>query len=110
MTNVHAYRHMRPKQPGSRPKQPGLRLGWLGLRPGLGPGWMAQRGVRMDGQKISPFCRTSSHIGAAALLPKGRSRAIKRSRAREPLAILCLWATGFLSIFISRLVMRFEWN
>ena len=52
--------------------------GWLGLRPGwlgLRPGWMAQRGGRTDGRtygrtyvrKISPFYRTSSPIGAAAL-------------------------------------------
>merc|ERR1712055_910981 len=57
----------------------GLRPGWLGLRPGwrgLRPGWMAQRGgrtyvrtyERTDERKISPFYRTSSPIGAAALL------------------------------------------
>ena len=34
-----------------------------------------------DIRKISSFYRTSSRIGAAALLPKGRSRPIKRSRA-----------------------------
>ena len=40
---------------------------------------------RTDGRKISPFYRTSSPIGAAALLPKGRSTPIKRSRARVSL-------------------------
>ena len=39
--------------------------------------------VRMDVGKISPFFRTLSLIGAAAMLPKGSSRPIK-SRAREP--------------------------
>ena len=67
-------------QPGLRPGWLGLRTGWLGLRPGwlgLSPGWMAQGGctdkrtdVQMYGctnvQKISPFYRTSSPIGAAA--------------------------------------------
>ena len=43
---------------GSGPDRPG----WLGLR----PGWMAQRGGT-DRQKISPFYRASSTIGAAAL-------------------------------------------
>ena len=41
---------------------------------------------RTDGQmyvgKISSFYRTLSPIGAADLLPKGRSRPIKKSRAR----------------------------
>merc|ERR1712168_1711118 len=61
---------------GPRPGWQGLRPGWLGLRPGwlgLRPGWMAQRGERTDGQtdrqKISPFYRTSSPNGAAALPP-----------------------------------------
>ena len=66
---------LRPSQPGLRPSQPasqvsGFRDGWLGLR----PGWMAQRGGmdgRTDeltnGRKISPFYRTLSPIGAAAL-------------------------------------------
>ena len=53
-------------QPGLRPSQPGLVRTYVG--------------------KISPFYRTSSPIGAAALLPKGSSRPIK-SRAREPLTI-----------------------
>ena len=59
---------------------------------GFRPGWLAQRGEWTDLHlylhtstgKISPFYRT---IRAAALLPKGRSRSIKRSRAREPLTI-----------------------
>ena len=38
----------------------------------------------MDIGNISPFYRTSSPIEAAALLPKGISRPIKSSRAREP--------------------------
>ena len=38
----------------------------------------------MDIGKITPFYRTLSPIEAAALLPKGRSRPIKSSRAREP--------------------------
>ena len=79
---------LRPSPPVLRPSQPGLRPGWLGLR----LGWMAQRGgqtnVRTYGRtyKISPFYRTLSPIGVAALLPKGSSRPIK-SRAREPLTI-----------------------
>ena len=48
-----------------------------------------------DRQKISLFYRTSSPIRAAALLPKGRSRPIERSRAWEPLTIWCLWAGLF---------------
>ena len=61
--------------------------------------------------KISPFYRTSSPIGAAALLPKGRSRPIKRSRATgfslldikaaklEHHRLLVLnWGTAILSI------------
>ena len=92
---------LRPSQLGLRPSQPGLRLRQP-ARPeasALWPGWMAQRGERTDGRtdvgKISPFHRTLSPIGAAALLPKGSSRPTKRSRAREPLTILCLWATVF---------------
>ena len=60
----------------------GFRLGWLGLR----LGWMAQRGERTDGhtnkrtnertdeRKISPFYRTSSPIGAAALPPPMKTK------------------------------------
>ena len=104
---------LRPSQQGLRPSQPGLRLSQSGLRssqPGLRPSQLGLRlrqparpeaqtasqtsGFRpgwlgLDGRtfvstyvgKISPFYRT---IRAAALLPKGRSRSIKRSRAREP--------------------------
>ena len=43
--------------------------------------------VRTNKQIISPFYRTWSPIGATALLPKGSSRLIKRSRARELLTI-----------------------
>ena len=42
-----------------------------------------QTDEQRDGRKISPFYRTLSPIGAAALLPEGESRPIKRSRARE---------------------------
>ena len=56
----------------------GPEAGWLGLR----PGWLAQRGERMDGRtyeqtdkrKISPFYRTSSPIGAAALPPPMKTK------------------------------------
>ena len=59
---------------GSGPDRPG----WLGLR----SGWMAQRGERTDvrtngwtdGRKISPFYRTSSPIGAAALPPPMKTK------------------------------------
>ena len=71
-------------QPGLRPSQPGLRLRQP-ARPqasGTRPGWMAQRGIgRTDVVKISTFYRTSSPIGATALLPKGRPRPITRNRA-----------------------------
>ena len=80
---------LRPSQPSLKPETwlagcLGLRPGWLGLRPGwlglrsgwlgLRPGWLAQRGggrtngrtyKRTNGQKISPFYRTLSPIGAA---------------------------------------------
>ena len=55
----------------------GLRLGWLGLRLGwlgLRPGWMAQRGERTDKRKISPFYRTLSPIGTAALPPPMKTK------------------------------------
>ena len=66
---------------GLRPDWLGLRPGWLGLR----PGWMAQRGgtdgrtdgrsdQRTYGRKISPFYRTSSPIGAAALPPPMKTK------------------------------------
>ena len=61
-------------------------------RPQAQPARPQAQQARMDGRtdgctyKISPFYRTSSPIGAAALLPKGSSRPIK-SRAREPLTI-----------------------
>ena len=42
------------------------------------PDWMAQRGertdIRTDGRKISPFYRTSSSIGAAALPPPMKTK------------------------------------
>ena len=58
----------------------GLGPGWPGLRPGLASGlawpqaWFGpERGLMdkqtnkwTDGRKISPFCKTSSPIGAAA--------------------------------------------
>ena len=65
------------------------------VRPSVPPsGPFSQTDGRTDGRtdrrtyvrKISPFYRTLSPIGAAALLPKGSSRPIK-SRAREPLTI-----------------------
>ena len=62
-----------------RPQASGFGPGWQGLR----PGWMAQKGEPMGGRTY----RTSSPIGAAALLLKGRSRPIKRGRARELLTI-----------------------
>ena len=73
----HGWLGLRPGWLGLRPGWLGLRPGWLGLRPGwlgLRPGWMAQRGGQTNGrmngrtdvQKISPFYRTSSPIGAAA--------------------------------------------
>ena len=61
-------------------------------RPEAQPARPQAQQARMDGRtdgctyKISPFYRTSSPIGAAALLPNGSSRQIK-SRAREPLTI-----------------------
>ena len=81
---------LRPSQPGLRPSQPclkpeawlagwlGLISGWLGLSYGSlagwasgpagwprgGDGWMNKQ---TDEQKISPFYRTLSPIGAAAL-------------------------------------------
>ena len=76
---------LRPGWLGLRPSWLGLRPGWLGLRPGwlgLRPGWMAQRGgrtyvrtyERTDERKISPFYRTSSPIGAAALPPPMKTK------------------------------------
>ena len=78
---------LRPREPGLRPREPGLRT----RQPGLWPRQLARRQAssladwasglagrlrghkRMDGQanirKISPFYRTLSPIGAAALLP-----------------------------------------
>ena len=47
--------------------------GWLGLR----PGWMVRGGCtdkRTDVRKISPFYRTSSPIGAAALPPHMKTK------------------------------------
>ena len=90
---------LRPGWLALRPAWLAMRPAWLALRPdwlGLRPAWLAfgpSRGERTDGwidvrtyvRKISPFYRTSSPIGAAALLPKGRSTPIKRSRARVSL-------------------------
>ena len=78
-----------PFPPLGHPPRPWLRAGWMGLR----PGWMAQRGGmdgwtdsqtnrwkdgRMNGQtdkrKISPFYRTLSPIGAAALPPPMKTK------------------------------------
>ena len=83
-------------QPGLRPSKPGLKpeawlTGCLGLRPGwlgLRSGWLAQRGdERMNVQKISPFYRTSSPIGAAAQkltqLQRRRRRGRRRRRTRS---------------------------
>ena len=76
-------------QPGLKPSQPGLRPSQPDLRPSQ-PGWPRMGNGRMDGRtylgKISPFYKTLSPIGAAALLPKGISSPIK-SRARELLII-----------------------
>ena len=64
------------------------------VRPSVPPsGPFSQTDGRTDGRtdrrtyvrKISPFYRTLSPIGAAALLPQGRSTPIKRSRARVSL-------------------------
>ena len=96
---------LRPSQPGLRPSQPSLKpetwlAGWLGLRAGwLGSGlagwakdwlagpqaWLAGPQALLDGpeggtdertNKISPFYRTSSPIGAAA--QKGTSADVPR--------------------------------
>ena len=96
---------LRQSQPGLRPSQPGLRpsqpasqpqasglAGWAsglaGWASGLA-GWPRGGNGRTDRRtyvrKISPFYRTLSPIGAAALLPQGRSTPIKRSRARVSL-------------------------
>ena len=40
-----------------------------------------------DGGNFSPFYRIFSPMGAAALLPRGRSSPIRRGRARELLTI-----------------------
>ena len=54
--------------------------GWLGLRPGwlgLRPSWMVQRGETNEWtnkQKISPFYRTLTPIGAAALPPPMKTK------------------------------------
>ena len=84
----------RPSQPGPRPSQPGLRPSQPDLRPsqpasqdsgfrhgglGLRPGWMSQRGDgradgRTDERKISPFYRTLSPIGDAALPPPMKTK------------------------------------
>jgi len=65
----------------------------LGLRPcrlGPRPGWMAQRGKQIDRQtnrrKIVTFYRTLSLIGAAALLPRKKTKTISfkdKSRAGQ---------------------------
>ena len=66
-------------QPGPWPSQPGLKPeAWLVV-------WLDSPEGGTDGRtdvEISLFYRTLSPIKAAALLPKRRSRPIKRSRAR----------------------------
>ena len=52
----------------------------------------------MDGRNFSPFYRTSSPTGAAALLLIWLWSTNSVSRARVPLTIWCLWATGSLLI------------
>ena len=54
--------------------------------------------------------RTLSPIGAAALFLKGISRPIQRSRAREPLTILRLWATGLTLIATASEMTCLPWG
>ena len=82
----------------SYPSQPGLRLRQLARSQASEGGTDVRMYGRTDGRmyvgKISSFYRTLSPIGATDLLPKGRSRPIKKSRARVLLTTWCLWATG----------------
>ena len=55
---------------------------------------------QMDVENFSPFYRTSSPIGAAAMLPEGGSRPINKSRARELLTI-CYFLGNSLSSYSS---------
>ena len=75
------YIHLptRPLPPLSHPARPGAQPAWTRAQPARPRGG----NVQMYVGKISPFSRTSSPIGATALLPKGRFRPIKRSRVRE---------------------------
>ena len=72
----HALEPLRPGWLALRPAWLGLRLAWLALGPSRGgngqtdgrmDGWM-------DGRKISPFYRTLSPIGAAALPPPMKTK------------------------------------
>ena len=55
---------LRPSQPGLNPSQPGLRPSQLSLKPEGGTN--GRTDGRTNKQKISPFYRTLSPIGAAA--------------------------------------------
>ena len=59
-------------QPGLRPSQPGLRPSQLSLKPEGGTN--GRTDGRTNKQKISPFYRTLSPIGAAALPPPMKTK------------------------------------
>ena len=65
---------LRPSQPGLSPSQPGLRPSQLSLKPEGGTD--GHTDGRTNKQKISPFYRTLSPIGAAALLPAMETKKI----------------------------------
>ena len=63
---------LRPSQPGLNPSQPGLRPSQLSLKPEGGTN--GRTDGRTNKQKISPFYRTLSPIGAAALPPPMKTK------------------------------------
>ena len=63
---------LRPSQPGLSPSQPGLRPSQLSLKPEGGTN--GRTDGRTNKQKISPFYRTLSPIGAAALPPPMKTK------------------------------------
>ena len=89
--SIHPFVHLTIRSAihprGLRTSGRGLRASRQGLRASQrGGGWTGGRtDGRTDGRNFSPFYRTSSPVGAAALLPSETETQHQRSRAREPL-------------------------
>ena len=70
-------------QPDPTTSHPGFRSNHTGLKTDSQAIRIGQTDGRMGIENFSPFYRTLPPIGAAVLLPKGRPRPIKTSRAED---------------------------